>query len=81
MSNHTCEIIDFISASIKHSICIGNSMILSAIWKRPQNSPSPKDECYLRSLKNPQVQGFFPQNCTRLMLLLINNIHDKIMQN
>ena len=44
-------------------------MNLSAIWKkharvrkRPQNSTSPKNKCYLRFLKNSPV-------------LLINNIH------
>jgi hypothetical protein len=44
-------------------LLISNSMVSHEIWinmhswvfQRPQNSTSPKDECYLRSLKNSRV--------------------------
>ena len=41
----------------------------SEFFKDYQNSTTPKDECYLRALKNSRV------------LLLINNIHDKLLIN
>ena len=41
----------------------------SEFFKDYQNSTTPKDECYLRALKNSRV------------LLLINNIHDKLHVN
>jgi hypothetical protein len=69
-------------------ICKGNSMVSRAIWKKTwtseffkdcQNCPSPKDECNLKSLKNSRVFVF--SNCTRNdTILLIYNIHEKIMQ-
>ena len=71
----------------RETFCIGNSTISSAIWKkknthkrvfqRPQNSTSPKDECYLWRLKNPWVRVFF-QISREIMLLLINNVHEII---
>ena len=57
----------------RKTICIGNSMVSSAIWKKTctseffkdddQNCTSPKDECNLKSLKNSRVYVF--SNCTR----------------
>jgi hypothetical protein len=53
---------------------IGNMMVSSAIWvnqarssevfKEHKNSTSPKEECYLRSLKNSPVLFYpiFPRN-------------------
>jgi hypothetical protein len=66
-------------------------MVSSAIWeekktctseffKDDQNCTSSKDECNLKSLKKSRV--YVLPNCTRInhLLLLINNIHEKIMQ-
>ncbi len=48
-------------------VCIGNSMVSSAIWKKTctseffkedQNCTSPKDKCNLKSLKNSRVHVF-----------------------
>ena len=59
----------------------------SAIWKKTrtsefikdyQNSTTPKDECYLRALKNSRVLLLINNIHDKL---LINNIHDKVMQN
>ena len=68
-------------------ICIGNSVVSSAIWKKKhartseffkgdQNCTSPKDECNLKSLKNSRVYVF--SNCTRNHTIIVNNIHEKI---
>jgi hypothetical protein len=49
------------------------------VFQRPQNSTSPKDECYLRSLKNSRVHVY--PNFTRTMLSLINNLHKNVRDN
>ena len=51
---------------------------MSEFFKNDQNCTSPKDECNLKSLKNSRVYVF--SNCTRnyIILLLVNNIHEKI---
>ena len=55
-------------------------MVSSAIWKKTrtseffkdnQRSTSPKDECYLRSMKNSRVRVFFFQIARETVLLLI----------
>ena len=55
-----------------NNVCIGYSMVSSAIWKKTctseffkddRNCTSPKDECNLTSLKNSRVYVF--SNCTR----------------
>ncbi len=62
----------FKNCTTKHILCIGNSMVSSAIWKKhatseffkdDQNCTSPKDEYNLKSLKNSRVYVF--SNCTR----------------
>ena len=64
-------------------ICIGNSIISSAItdkqarvsFKKLQNSASPKDERYLRFLKTHEC--LFSVIAREIILLLINNIKRK----
>ncbi len=64
-------------------------MVSSAIWKKTctseffkddRNCTSPKNECNLKSLKNSLVHVFF-QIARENILLLINNIHEKIIKN
>ena len=63
-------------------IFIGNCMISSAIWKKKNARVSfSKTSKYLRTLKNPQVRVYFKIAREIIKLLLINNIHDEIMQN
>ena len=59
-------------------------MVSSAIWKKTCTSEFFKDdrnctdECNLKSLKNSLVHVF--SNCTRNILLLINNIQEKLLK-
>ena len=67
----------------RHFVCIGNSIISSAItdkqarvsFKKLQNSASPKDERYLRFLKTHEC--LFSVIAREIILLLINNIKRK----
>ena len=52
----------------------GNGMISSAIWVKHARVS------FLNTFKNPQVR-VFSKIAREIMLLLINNIHDKTMQN
>ena len=45
-------------ANKKSALCIRNSTY-EWVFQRPQNSTSPKDECYLWPLKNPWARVFF----------------------
>ena len=71
-----------------HLIGIGNSMIFNAIWKKTRTSEFFKDLKIARVRRTCAVWGFwkthkcvFFQIARETMLLLINNIHDIIMQN
>ena len=79
MWKSTCKYI----FQINHPLCIGNSIISSAItdkqarvsFKKLQNSASPKDERYLRFLKTHEC--LFSVIAREIILLLINNIKRK----
>ena len=70
------------------SLCIGSRIVSSAIWikharvglKEHQNSTSPKDGCYLRSLKK-LTSACFIQILRETILLRINNIHKNVRDN
>ena len=85
----TCEFISSIQYfnTIK-TISIGNSMVSSAIWKKHARV------CFSKTIKTARVRRtssiwdfwkthecVFFQIARETLLLLINNIHDKIMQN
>jgi hypothetical protein len=65
-----------INSKHKRSICIGNSTVSSAIWKKTCTSEFFKDYQSLKSLKNSRVYVF--QIARETILLLINNIHEKL---
>jgi hypothetical protein len=50
------------------------------VFQRPQNSTSPKDECYLRSLKNSRVP-VYPNFTRNHATILINNLHKNVRDN
>ena len=53
-------------------ICIGNNIVSSAIWKKKQKT---------RTSEFFKYTIVYIQMARETMLLLINNVHDKIMQN
>jgi hypothetical protein len=51
------------------------------VFQRPQNCTSPKDECYLRPLKNSRVHDCLSKFHEKPCYYLFNNLHKNVRDN